>query len=120
MQTTSIERALLFGIFTLVVLFTVDISVLTAYGHEVSDGTEWVWSVAFSLLLALWVRSDRRARNYSAPFEHEAFMFFAWPVVLPYYLYRTRRGKGLMWATGVGALFLVPYVTAGIIRGVTR
>ena len=30
------------------------------------------------------------------PYEFEAFVMFSWPITLPYYLYRTRRWKGLL------------------------
>jgi hypothetical protein len=49
-------------------------------------------------VLALWLRSDRQARNFSVPFEFDAFMFFAWPFLLPWYLYQTRKSRGLLYA----------------------
>lgn len=48
------------------------------------------------------------------PFEFDAFMFFAWPVLLPFYLYRTRRRRGLMIAAGVYLLNSIPSVVEAL------
>jgi len=47
------------------------------------------------------LRSDRKARNFSVPFEFDAFVFFAWPLVLPWYFYRSRGKRGLLYVTAV-------------------
>jgi|HubBroStandDraft_4_1064222.scaffolds.fasta_scaffold102735_2 hypothetical protein len=65
--------------------------------------------------LSWWLCADRNGRRFSAPYEFETFAFFAWPMVVPYYLYRTRRGRGLLLFFAVGELFIPPYVVAAII-----
>lgn len=35
-------------------------------------------------------------REFDAPFEFGAFMYFAWPIVLPYYLVKTQGVEGLV------------------------
>jgi hypothetical protein len=47
-------------------------------------------------------------------------MFFAWPVVLPYYFYRTRGGLGLIAALGVFLLFFAPLAMATITRVISQ
>jgi hypothetical protein len=43
-------------------------------------------SIAQQLFVALWVYLDRQGRRLHLPYEFEAFVLFAWPIVLPYYL----------------------------------
>jgi hypothetical protein len=52
----------------------------------------------------------------SLPFEFDAFVFFGWPVVVPYYLYRTRGGRGLIVTAAVYTLYVIPEVISAIIR----
>ena len=87
-----------------------------ARGYAISQTTRQLWGLSFQVVLAFWVRADRRSRTFNAPFEFDAFMFFAWPVVLPYYFYRTRGGLGLLAALGVYFLFFAPLAIATIAR----
>jgi hypothetical protein len=75
---------------------------------------ELLWTFEFRLVLAWWVRVDRRVRGFSVPFEFDALVFFAWPFIVPYYLYRTRGRRGLFLVTGIYGLYLMPYFTAQI------
>jgi len=75
-----------------------------------------LWMILFGLILTWWLYADRQVRRFSAPYEFETFAFFAWPVVVPYYLYRTRGRRGLALIFGVGGLFIAPYLVAAIIR----
>jgi hypothetical protein len=68
-----------------------------------------LWVFGFVVILVGWVRADRRARGYRAPFEFDAFVFFAWPVAVPYYLWR-----GFLITLGLVALSMVPYIAAGL------
>jgi len=83
-------------------------------GFAISQTTTQLWDLSFQTVLAFWVRADRRSRQFTAPFEFDAFVFFAWPVVLPYYFYRTRGGIGLLATLGVYFLFLAPFAIATI------
>src|SRR5262249_25191735 len=93
----------------LIFLVTLDFSLMAAHGKEASGFPGMVWTVVYALSLASWVKSDRRKRNVSVPLDHEALVFFAWPVAMPYYLYRTRGGKGLLEGIGFHALYLSPF-----------
>ena len=68
-----------------------------------SGATALLWSFPFWLILTWWVFIDRPARGFRAPFEFDAFVFFAWPLLFPYYIYRTRGGRGLMLIAGIFA-----------------
>ena len=64
-------------------IFSVGSLVLAFRGIAVPRETGMLWSLAFQFMLALWVHFDRRVRGFQAPFEFDAFVFFAWPFVIP-------------------------------------
>jgi hypothetical protein len=59
---------------------------------------------AFSLLYTLgllwavgwWLREDSRKRGVGWVFDLGLFLYVAWPIVMPYYLLKTRGAKGLL------------------------
>jgi hypothetical protein len=74
----------------------------------VSVRAKMLWDFEFRTILALWVYVDRQALGFRSPYyEFDTFVFFAWPFVLPYYLYRTRGALGLAYTTAVYALYFV-------------
>ena len=81
---------------------------------RLSPETNALWQIMFRTILALWVRADRLTRCLKMPFEFDAFVLFLWPVVVPYYFYKTRGLRGSLIALGVYALVLVPLVIAAI------
>jgi hypothetical protein len=99
----------------LTAIFSVGSSVIALHGMPVPRETGIFQSLAFQLILACWVRVDRAVRGFRAPYEFDAFVFFAWPIVVPYYLYKTRGRRGVLFALGIGALFLTPPLAAAII-----
>ena len=100
----------------LTVIFALERSVFAAHGTNVPETTESLWTFEFSLILTWWVYADRHARCFSVPFEFEAFVFFAWPVVVPYYLYRSRGGRGLLLGLGILGLHTVPSLAASFVH----
>ena len=81
-------------------------------GLEPSIQSGFLWLLGFSLLVAWYVEADRCRPSYSAPFEFSAFVFFGWPPLLPWYLFKTRGRRGLVWAAAAFVLFLAPFLTA--------
>jgi hypothetical protein len=100
----------------LTTIFTVGRSLIAVRSLGAPETAELLWSFEFRLVLASWVHIDRRIRGFSVPFEFDAFVFFVWPFIVPYYLYRTRGGRGLLLVAGIYGLYLMPYVTAQIAR----
>jgi hypothetical protein len=73
--------------------------------------------VAWYLLpsaIALWVRADASARGRQLPYDFDSLVFFAWPLVTPFYLFSTR-GSGALCVIGSFLLLLFAAVLFGII-----
>src|SRR5712671_2836778 len=58
-------------------------------GADISRSAMHLWYVCFSYSVAWWVEIDRKAKGIGAPFEYSAFMFFVWPLLAPYYLFKS-------------------------------
>jgi len=103
-------------LFALTVIFTIGLSVLAGHGviptRAQSSG---FWALVFGLILTWWVYTDRSSRKLTMPFEFEYFVLFAWPIVVPYYLYRRLGGRGLLFGIGVWGLYVVPYLISAVV-----
>jgi len=96
----------------LVVIGTAAQAFATVNGSDLSRSSGELWYFTFSYAVAWWVELDRRARSIPAPFEYSAFMLFIWPVLAPYYLFRSRRWPGFGLGLGLIALATVPDLAA--------
>jgi len=61
-------------------------------------------------IIGWWLRSDSRRRNVAWVYDMGFFLCIAWPIVMPYYLLKTRGAKGLLVILG----FIAAYFTAAI------
>jgi hypothetical protein len=96
-------------------IYSVGLSVLASRGVGTPAGANLLWRVIFALLMVRWVEVDRRTRRFHPPYEFGAFVFFAWKVVVPYYLIKTRGARGLIGTLGFWALAITPELISRII-----
>jgi hypothetical protein len=89
---------------------------LASHRRMLPRESELLSSLFQQLLFAMWVYLDRRDRRLGLPYEFEAFVFFAWPLALPYYLVKSRGARGILLFAAFLALFVVPSVAAEMIR----
>ncbi len=85
-----------------------------ALGSRMSPRATLAGRVAFPVILALWVTSDARTRRQGLCYDFDTFIFFAWPVVLPWYLFRTRGARALLTVLYFAGLCLAAGVVAGL------
>ena len=100
----------------LMLILTAAREVLASHHLNMPGETENLASVFQQLFVALWVYLDRQGRSLSLPFEFEAFVFFAWPIAVPYYLVKSRGARGLLLAALFFALGVLPSVVAQLLR----
>jgi len=104
----------------LVSVSTIGLSVLSTHRVAQSAATDLMLRFAFALVIALWVRADRRSRRVSLPYEFDAFVSFFWYVAMPYYLYKTRGWRGLVIALVMAILVVTPIMVSTILGVVAR
>ena len=100
--------------------------VATQLGYGLYLGQQMETPPAYNLLhwaaqlwiIGWWLRSDSRKRGVPWVYDLGFFLCIAWPVVMPYYLVKTRGAKGLLVILGFVAAY-VGAALAGIIISVT-
>jgi hypothetical protein len=107
----KLPRYILLLLFTLSIAYSAVQAALNARLEVVSDTSDLAWAFVFSLLVAVWATKEPRQAEFSAPFEFGAFLYFAWPVVLPYYLTKTRGLEGIVLFLGFLALYFMPFLS---------
>ena len=98
-------------------LYTFVVITQFAYGAYVGAQLQFPEGIslifAFGILWAVgwWLRTDSRRRGVLSVYDLGFFLYLAWPVVMPYYLLKTRGARGLLVILG----FVVAYVGAATI-----
>lgn len=90
-------------------------SILAAIGDAVAYARNFdygqlhaTWPTVFILLLALWLVEDAKARaNIHKPLDLGLFVFMFTIPYVPYYLWRTRRMKGMALLAGFVILYFL-------------
>jgi hypothetical protein len=87
-------------------------AICAAYGASAPAGFIALYWVGIAWGFSWWVLSDCRAHGTPTSIDHGWFVFYAWPVAVPYHVLRPRgiRGCGTLLAL-VGA-FVASYVFA--------
>ena len=83
---------------------------------ELSSPVVDAWPVIFLVLLVLWVVEDSKAQpGIEKPFEF-GFLVFIWAIpYLPYYLWRTRRLKGIWMLVGLVLLYFLGFLGQSVV-----
>ena len=76
-------------------------------GIQPSGRAEFTFHIATGTFLAMWVRSDARARKCTPCFDFDTFVFFTCVVSVPGYLFATRGWRGLMIVLSIVGVFIV-------------
>ena len=63
-----------------------------------------MWNIAFSIAIASWAVDDAEKNGQGLCYDYDTFVYFAWPVILPVYLFRTRGLKAFVTLLGFAAL----------------
>jgi len=93
--------------------------VITQFAYGAYLGAQLEFPAAVTLLFTVgllwavgwWLRTDSRRRGALSVYDLGFFLYLAWPIVMPYYLIKTRGAKGLLVMLG----FVAAYVGAAII-----
>ena len=65
-------------------------------------------------IIGWWLCSDSRRRNVAWVYDMGFFLLIAWPIVMPYYLLKTRGAKGSL----IILAFIAVYFGAAIFGGI--
>ena len=76
---------------------------------------DYVSQLILSLILASWVIADAQKRRRQLCYDFDSFVFFAWPVVLPIYLFRTRGLRAFLTLLCFAGIWLAAMLVAWVV-----
>ncbi len=90
-------------------------SIIAGYlGYDVSIESESIGYTALLLSISWWIYEDAKKQEYWGAQQAGAFIIYLWPIILPIYLFQTRRWKGLMILIGILTLIIMPWTLGWI------
>ncbi|MCI0351362.1 MAG: hypothetical protein L0Z53_18220 [Acidobacteriales bacterium] len=93
-------------------LFAVAFGLASAIGPDgLPKRGEWISSFALSLVVASWVVADARKRSRPLCYDYDAFVYFAWPVVVPIYLFQTRGVRAFLTLLCFAGIWVIAALT---------
>lgn len=69
-----------------------------------------IYSIGFLWIVGWWLLTDSRKRGVAWVYDMGLFLNIAWPLIMPYYLVKTRGAKGLL----VIVAFVVVYIGSAL------
>ena len=87
----------------------------TAPDGELAMGADMASTVALPLIMAAWVTADAHRRGRRLCYDHDSFVFFAWPVVVPVYLFQTRGVRAFITLACFAGIWLAALLAALLI-----
>src|SRR6266404_6387880 len=87
-------------LFSFVVLTHFAYGVYLGARLELPPAVTLLYWIGFLWAVGWWLRTDSRRREFAAVYDLGFFLYIAWPVVMPYYLVKTRGAKGLLLILG--------------------
>ena len=112
MTNASRTWPFLAGFCLLVAVSTAGTWIMATRSGGFSDLGRALSQLAGRLFVVAWVRADRRARAFRPVYEFDAFLFFAVDLALIYYLWKTRRWRGILLWLGFFLLLALPEAVA--------
>src|SRR5437762_11806817 len=71
----------------------VKVVLISFYEAELSTDSSRFWELMLGSVWSWWIHVNRRRLRQRYPFEFDALVFFAWPIVVPYYLVKSRGSR---------------------------
>ena len=88
----------------------------TAPDGELAMGADMASTVALPLIMAAWVTADAHRRGRRLCYDYDSFVFFAWPVVVPVYLFQTRGVRAFITLACFAGIWLAAMLAALLIH----
>jgi len=90
-------------------------SVASRDGTGLPKRADFISRAVFPLAVASWVIADARKRGSPLCYDYDSFVFFAWPVGLPVYLFQTRGARAfLTFLCFAGICFVAMFAAAAL------
>ena len=78
-------------------------------GFTVAGGIGFLW------ILGWWMRRDSRLRDIPWIYDMGMFLNILWPLIMPYYLLKSRGARGLLYVFGFAGAYIGGLVVGAIV-----
>jgi hypothetical protein len=95
------------------------VAYIVAPDGQLSGRADFASRFALPLVIASWVIADARKRGKALCYDYDSFVFFAWPFIVPVYLFQTRGMRALVTLlcfAGIWLVALAPFFVVSIVR----
>ena len=89
-------------------------AVYSAWERDFPGGLRLIFAVSFITLVWYWLTQECRVHGQRFPLDMGLFLLMAWWFLLPYYLWKSQRWRGLGKIAVLGALWLATYVASWV------
>jgi hypothetical protein len=96
--------------------FALALAKARSQGGELPTRADMVSRIAIALIMAFWVTADARKRDRRLGYDFGSFVFFAWPVIMPVYLFQTRGARAFLTLLCFGGICLIAVAAAFLVR----
>lgn len=83
-------------LYTYLVLTQIANGIYSASEFEPPPAFTLMYSAGLLWIVGWWLLTDSRKRGIAWVYDIGLFLSIAWPLIMPYYLVKTRRAKGLL------------------------
>ena len=97
------------------VFCSMTVAVYTLAEIEPSPTVVLFWTFGPVVAVILWLQKDSRRTSVGAVQDWGFFLWLAWPIVIPWYAFKSRGRTGWRLLLGLIALILSPYITAFVV-----
>jgi hypothetical protein len=101
-------------LFIFVSLAQVASGIYTVSKHEPPPLFHFTYTFGFLWVIGWWLVRDSGKRGVGLVLDMGLFLYIAWPLVMPYYLLKTRGAKGLLVILGFLGVYLGGAVVGAI------
>ena len=81
-----------------------------AFQGSIASQAESMSGVALSLVISFWVVTDARKRGRQLCYDFDSFLYFAWPVMVPVYLFQTRGLRAFLTLFCFAGIWLIAWI----------
>jgi hypothetical protein len=74
-----------------------------------------LYSVGFLWIMGWWLQQDSRKRSVAWVLDMGLFLYIAWPIILPYYLVKTRGLRGLLYVLAFAGIYVGAFVIGVVV-----
>lgn len=85
-------------------------------GEGISKHADLAGAYGLGLVISAWVMADARKRRRELCYDYDSFVFFAWPFLVPVYLFQTRGARAFLTLLCFAGIWLIAATMVALIQ----